>query len=103
MGYCVNCFYQGDNGIDENGNGRVFCMVKKKWLAEGDTCENYTEYADLDKNVRAEYAMEIRRANVEKEKLISVINYSWIAMAITMFIAFCMFLFVVKFFDKYIF
>jgi hypothetical protein len=41
------------------GNGRVFCTVKRK-LPENESCENFTEYADLSKEVRSQYAFEIR-------------------------------------------
>ena len=30
MGYCINCLFQGDNSLDDQGEGRVFCMYQKK-------------------------------------------------------------------------
>ncbi len=103
MGYCVNCFFQGDNSLDENGNGRVFCMVKRKWMAESDSCGHFTEYADLSKEIRAEYALEIREGKEGKSKASEMMKQNWKAMIITLIAAFIMFIFVVKFFDKYIF
>lgn len=103
MGYCVNCLFQGDNTLDENGDGRVFCMVKRKWMAEADSCENYTEYADLSKEIRCKYAFEIREKKEGSNKTSDIIKQNWKAMVITLILAFIMFIIVVKFFDKYIF
>ena len=103
MGYCINCLFQGDNSLDENGNGRIFCMVKRKWMHDNDSCENFTEYADLSKEIRAKYAFEIRDKREGKGKFTDLIRNNWKAMIIAMIMAFIMFIIVVKFFDKYIF
>ena len=104
MGYCINCLFQGDNSLDEKGQSRVFCMVKRKWMAEDDTCEHFTEYADLSKELRAEYAFEIReQKSGGANKMSDAIKQNWKAMIIAMLLAFVMFMVVVKFFDKYIF
>jgi hypothetical protein len=103
MSYCVNCLFQGDNGPDEKGNGRVFCLVKKKWLPESSSCENFTEYADLSKEIRSKYAFEIRKNNIGESKTNWAIKQNWKAMLITLILSFAMFVITVKFFDKYIF
>ena len=106
MGHCINCLFQGDNSLDETGHGRVFCMVRRKWMSEEDTCEHFTEYADLSKDIRAEYAFEIREQKYgsgSANKLSDAIKQNWKAMIIAMLLAFVMFMIVVKFFDKYIF
>jgi hypothetical protein len=102
MGYCINCLFQGDNSLDENGNGRVFCMVKRKWMDENNSCEHFTEYADLDKDIRSKYAFEIREQR-SGNRTSDIIKQNWKAMAMTLILAFIMFIIVVKFFDKYIF
>ena len=103
MGYCVNCFFQGDNSLDERGNGRIFCMVKKRWMAENDSCPDFTEYADLSKEVRSQYALELRSGKAVSSKTGDIIKQSWKAMVITLIVAFVMFILAVKIFDKYIF
>lgn len=103
MGYCINCLFQGDNSLDENGNGRIFCMVKRKWMTENDSCEDFTEYADLSKEIRSRYAFEIRERKSGGSRISVVINQNWKAMIVTMIAAFIMFMIIVKFFDKYIF
>ncbi|MCL2335641.1 MAG: hypothetical protein FWC57_06210 [Endomicrobia bacterium] len=101
MGYCVNCLFQGDNSLDEKGEGKIFCMVKRKWMHENDSCEHFTEYADLSKEIRAQYAFEIR--DKKSGKYAELIKHHWKAMILTMIVAFIMFVIIVKFFDKYIF
>lgn len=104
MGYCVNCLFQGDNSLDEHGNGRVFCLVKKKWMAEGDSCEHFTDYADLSVEIRSKYAFEIRdKASTGGGKMSDLIKHNWKGMALTLIMAFIMFIATVKFFDKFIF
>ena len=103
MGYCINCLFQGDNSLDANGNGRIFCMVKKKWMMENDSCEEFTEYADLNKEIRNKYAFEIREKKSGNNKISTVINQSFKVMVLVMLITFIMFVLIVKFFDKYIF
>lgn len=102
MGYCINCLFQGDNSLDDQGEGRVFCMVKRKWMSENDSCENFTEYADLSKEIRSKYAFEIRDSKAGN-KSSDLIKQNWKAMAFTLIMAFIMFIIVVKFFDNYIF
>lgn len=103
MGYCINCLFQGDNSLDENGNGRIFCMAKRKWMEENDSCEEFTEYADLSKEIRSKYAFEIREKKSGASKNVRLISQNWKAMVITMIAAFIMFMIIVKFFDRYIF
>jgi hypothetical protein len=102
MESCIKCLFQCDNNIDDKGNGRVFCMVRKSWKLENDKCKHFTEHADLSKEIRSKYAFEIRSLE-NKSGLNSIINQNWKAMIITLIAAFIMFVFVVKFFDKYIF
>jgi hypothetical protein len=104
MGYCINCLFQGDNSLDENGEGRVFCMVKRKWLAEGDSCIDFTEYADLSKEIRCKYALEVREKKESAgSKFSDVIKQTWKFMMLTLVVSFILFIFVAKYFDKYIF
>jgi hypothetical protein len=104
MGYCVNCLFQGDNSFDENGSGRIFCMVKRKWLSENDSCLDFTEYADLSKEMRCKYAFELRdKKGGAANKFADLIKHLWKAMLITMIIAFILFIASAKYFDKYIF
>ena len=51
MKSCITCLFQGDNNVDVNGEGKVFCMVDCKWRKEQDSCSNFTEYADLSKEM----------------------------------------------------
>jgi hypothetical protein len=74
MGYCVNCFYQGDNSIDEQGNGRIFCMVKRKWVTENYSCGYFTEYADLSKEIRSQFALEVIETHYLQAKQVRLLN-----------------------------
>ncbi|MDR3256096.1 MAG: hypothetical protein LBT18_00300 [Endomicrobium sp.] len=103
MGYCVNCLFQGDNSLDEQDKGRVFCLVKRKWLSENDLCEDFTEYADLSKEIRSKYAFEIRENKTGSNKIGVIVKQSWKAMMVSFILAFVLFIATVKFFDKYIF
>ncbi|MDR2191602.1 MAG: hypothetical protein LBO62_01805 [Endomicrobium sp.] len=103
MGYCVNCLFQGDNSFDEKGEGRIFCMVKRKWLSESDSCLDFTEYADLSKEIRCKYAMEARDKKSGASKFSEAVKQMWKAMLITMIIAFILFIAAAKYFDRYIF
>jgi hypothetical protein len=100
MKNCINCFFQGDNNVDENGEGRVFCMVNCKWKKEQDSCAQFIEYADMSKDLRAHYAMKVKGNDT---KLAYIIKSNWYIMIATFIMAFLTFLVVVKFFDKYIF
>ncbi|MDR1696207.1 MAG: hypothetical protein LBR69_06230 [Endomicrobium sp.] len=79
-------------------------MVKRKWLAENDTCPDFTDYAELSKEIRSQYAFELRK-NKESgsNKTGDIIKQSWKAMIITLILSFIMFILAVKIFDKYIF
>jgi len=104
MGHCVNCLFQGDNSFDEKGDGRIFCMVKRKWLSENDVCMDFTEYADLSKEIRCKYALEVReKKDGINGKFLEIIKQIWKAMLVTMVIAFLLFIAAAKYFDKYIF
>ena len=103
MGHCVNCLFQGDNSFDEKGDGRIFCLVKRKWLSENDSCLDFTEYADLSKEIRCKYALEVRDKKGGSNKFSEIVKQIWKAMLITMIIAFVLFIASAKFFDKYIF
>jgi hypothetical protein len=103
MGFCINCLFQGDNIVDEQGNGKVFCMVKRKWLPENESCENFTDYADLSKEIRSQYAFEIRDIKNAHGKMGWAIKQNWKAMIIAFIIAFVTFMATIKFFDRYIF
>jgi hypothetical protein len=103
MGYCVNCLFQGDNSQDANGNGTVFCMVRRRWMLETDTCKHFTDYADLSKEVRSKYAFEIRDEESKTNKISEILKLNWWIVLATLVTAFIMFILTVKFFDKYIF
>ena len=98
-GNCITCLYQGDNNVDVDGNGKVFCMVECKWKKEQDSCKKFVEYADLSKEIRAQYAL----AKGGNNSFSSVIRKNWYTMLATLIISFILFLLAVKFFDKYIF
>lgn len=100
MKSCITCLFQGDNNVDVNGEGKVFCMVDCKWRKEQDFCSNFTEYADLSKEMRCQYAMQ---KSGKSNNMSSIIKSNWYIMIATFIIAFLTFLVVVKFFDKYIF
>ncbi|MDD2523460.1 MAG: hypothetical protein WCS83_03230 [Endomicrobiia bacterium] len=100
MKSCITCFYQGDNNVDVNGEGKVFCMVDCKWRKEQDFCSKFVDYADLSKEIRCKYAM---KENGENNSITSIIKANWYVMIATFIIAFLTFLVVVKFFDRYIF
>ncbi|MBR4632408.1 MAG: hypothetical protein IKO48_03700 [Elusimicrobia bacterium] len=100
MKSCITCLFQGDNNVDVEGNGKVFCMVDCKWKKEQDSCPKFTEYADLSKELRCKYAMQKSGNN---SSISSIIKSNWYIMIATFIIAFFTFLIVVKFFDKYIF
>ena len=100
MKNCISCLFQGDNNVDMNGDGKVFCMVDCKWKKEQDCCSNFTEYADLSKEIRCKYAMQKKGKD---SNMSSIIKSNWYIMIATFIIAFLTFLVVVKFFDKYIF
>lgn len=100
MKSCITCLFQGDNSVDANGEGKVFCMVDCKWRKEQYFCSNFTEYADLSKEIRCSYAMQ---KNGKNNNITSIIKSNWYTMIATFIIAFLTFLIVVKFFDKYIF
>ncbi|MBQ4179071.1 MAG: hypothetical protein II598_04960 [Elusimicrobia bacterium] len=100
MKSCITCLFQGDNNVDVEGNGKVFCMVDCKWKKEQDSCSNFTEYADLSKEMRCRYAM---KKSGKDNSISTLIKSNWYIMIATFIIAFLTFLVVVKFFDKYIF
>ena len=100
MKNCISCLFQGDNNVDVNGEGKVFCMVDCKWKKEQDSCSNFVEYADLSKEIRYQYAVQ---KNGKNNGMSSLIKSNWYIMIATFIIAFLTFLVVVKFFDKYIF
>lgn len=101
MKNCITCLFQGDNNVDANGEGRVFCMVDCKWRREQDSCNNFVEYADLSKELRYKYAMQ--KSSKGNTRLKTLIKANWITMAATFVVSFVSFLILVKFFDKYIF
>jgi hypothetical protein len=103
MGYCVNCLYQGDNSLDEQGNGKVFCMVKRKWVTENYSCVYFTEYADLSKEIRSQFALEVIENSLAISKTSRIIKQYWKSILITFILALASFVLVVKFFEKYIF
>ena len=98
-GNCITCLYQGDNNVDVEGNGKVFCMVECKWKKEQDSCGKFVEYADLSKEIRAQYAL----AKSGNNSFSNIIKKNWYTMLATLIISFALFLIAVKFFDKYIF
>lgn len=100
MKNCISCLFQGDNNVDANGEGKVFCMVDCKWRKEQDCCQNFVEYADLSKEIRYNYATQ---KNGKNSSMKTLIKSNWYIMIATFIIAFMTFLVVVKFFDKYIF
>lgn len=102
MKNCMTCLFQGDNNVDANGEGKVFCMVDCKWRREQDSCPNFVEYADLSKEIRYNYAMQ-RNSKGGFAGMKALIKTNWITMAATFVISFVSFLILVKFFDKYIF
>ena len=63
MKSCITCLFQGDNNVDVNGDGKVFCMVDCKWKKEQDSCNSFVEYADLSKEIRAQYALAKNSGN----------------------------------------
>lgn len=99
-GNCITCLYQGDNNVDVEGNGKVFCMVECKWKKEQDSCNNFVEYADLSKEIRAQYALAKSGGN---NSISTILKKNWYTMLATLIVSFVLFLIVVKFFDKYIF
>ena len=103
MGYCVNCLFQGDNSSDANGNSTIFCMVKRRWVLETDTCKHFTDYADLSKEVRSHYAFEIREEESKVGKISSILKQNWYIVLATLIVSFILFIITVKFFDRYIF
>jgi hypothetical protein len=103
MANCISCLFQGDNNVDEKGVGKVFCMTRKKWLLENDSCSDFTEYADLSKEIRAQYAFEIRQKKDGVNKFSDIINQTWKAMLLTLFAATILAVTVIKIFEKYIF
>ncbi len=100
MKSCITCFYQGDNSVNADGEGKVFCMINCKWKKEQDSCSKFVEYADLSKEIRSRYAMAQKDGNAGMS---SIIKSNWYVMIATFVIAFFAFLIVVKFFDRYIF
>jgi hypothetical protein len=103
MGYCVNCLYQGDNSLDEQGNGRIFCMVKRKWVTENYSCGYFTEYADLSKEIRSQFALEVIENSLSSNKTSKVVNQYWKSILVTFIFALASFILIVKFFEKYVF
>ncbi len=102
MKNCTTCLFQGDNNVDQNGEGKVFCMVDCKWRREQDSCSNFVEYADLSKELRYKYAMQKNGKN-GNAGIKALIKTNWITMIATFIVSFISFLILVKFFDKYIF
>ncbi len=103
MGNCVNCFYQGDMNSDENGNCHVFCMVKGTWMGDTATCARFRELADLSREIRAEFASEMRQEEAEDRRLKAIVRSNWRVVIGTFIISFILFIAAVKFFDKFIF
>ncbi len=102
MKNCITCLFQGDNNVDANGEGKIFCMMECKWKREQDSCPHFVEYADLSKEIRLAYAMR-KNGNGSDNGIKSLIKSNWITMVATFVISFVSFLILVKFFDKYIF
>ena len=100
MKNCITCLFQGDNSVNDNGEGNVFCMVDCKWRKEQDVCTNFVEYADLSKEIRYNYAAQKSGNNFNIKTLI---KYNWYLTIATLIIAFILFLILIKFFDKYLF
>lgn len=100
MENCITCLFQGDNSVDANGEGKVFCMVDCKWKKEQDSCSKFVEYADLSKEIRYNYATQ---KNEKNNNISTIIKSNWYVMIATFIIAFMTFLLIVKFFDRYIF
>ncbi len=102
MKSCITCLFQGDNTVDPNGEGKVFCMMGCKWKREQDSCPEFVEYADLSKEIRLAYAMQ-KGGNKTDNGMKTLIKSNWVTMVATFIISFISFLILVKFFDKYIF
>ncbi len=100
MKNCITCLFQGDNSVNDDGEGKVFCMVECKWKKEQDSCTKFVEYADLSKEIRYNYANQ--RSN-EKSKIRTILAYNWYMMIVSLLISFVLFVAIVKIFDKYIF
>jgi hypothetical protein len=103
MGYCVNCLCQGDNSLDEQGNGKIFCMVKRMWATENYSCGYFTEYADISKEIRSQFALEVIENSLSTNKTSKVIKQYWKSILITFILALISFTIVIKFFERYIF
>jgi hypothetical protein len=103
MGICADCLFQGDRNADENGNTSIFCLVKGAWMSEKATCQRFREYAELSKDIRGRFAMEIRQEEAEDRRLNKIIRSNLKMVIVVFVISFLMFWVTVKFFDKYIF
>lgn len=103
MGHCVNCFFQGDMNTDENGENRLFCLVKGNWFRETASCEHFREHAQVSPETRTMFAVELRKEIDEDRRMKKVLRSAWRMVIFTFVLAFVAFVLIVKYFDKYIF
>jgi uncharacterized membrane protein len=105
--HCGNCLFQFDRNSDEKGDSIVFCLVKGIWIHEDRSCNRFTEYADVSKEVRTQLALGVRQEEAESDRVSKLVRtntrqITW-AVIITMFVSFLLFWLTVKLFDKYLF
>jgi len=103
MVICADCLFQGDRHADENGNTSIFCLVKGSWMSEKATCHRFREYAEVSKDTRSRFAMDVRQEESEDRRLNKIIRSNLKTVIFVFVISFLMFWVTVKFFDKYIF
>jgi hypothetical protein len=103
MGTCADCLFQGDRNADENGNASIFCLVKAGWLNEKAGCPRFRAYADLGKDIRYRYALDVRQEEAEDRRLSKIVRSNFRLVIAVLVVSFLLFWVTVKFFDKYIF
>lgn len=103
MGTCADCLFQGDRNADEKGNTHIFCFVKGNWSSEKATCSKFRDYADLSKDIRSRYAMDLRQEDSEDRRLNRILKSNFRLVIAVLVVSFVLFWVTVKFFDKYIF
>jgi hypothetical protein len=103
MGTCADCLFQGDRNADEKGNTNVFCLVKGNWSSEKVTCSKFRDYADLSKDIRNRFAVELRQEESEDRRLSKILKSNFHLVIAVLVVSFILFWVTVKFFDKYIF
>ncbi|MDR3306518.1 MAG: hypothetical protein LBS61_02450 [Endomicrobium sp.] len=49
-------------------------MVKRKWITENYSCGYFTEYADLSKKIRSQFALEVIENSLSSSKTSKVVK-----------------------------